>query len=415
MASCKFEKGKCKGASDAKAHMRHNDISPERRAIASKGNKHIDVNKSKYNYSILGRSYKEMCQFYDNRIAYLDSHGNTNKRKDRVTMQIIEIPVPADLPRNQYKKWFIKVSELLRKKYGEENFIEGAIHYDEEHEYRHPETKELVWSRVHAHYMIIPVVDGILNAKKLSLRKNMKALNREVDDMTQAEFGCNFMDGSKRKSVKSVEELKQQSEYAELFFQLDQKKKELEELEKKVQFQQNALAKRLEDIEKREQEVIELQERVFKQQQALDESKKKADAELKLLKEAMRECENLKDAYEQAIERLKNATVEIPQEEFVENLSDGLRQILSGFDYKEGTLWEYIEKPIMGNVESVVENIQSRMPGAVLGEEESSVSRGEASVANTMRKLKARELPLDEETFRKWENRHSDESVQMGL
>lgn len=414
MASCKFEKGKCKGASDAKAHMRHNDISPERRAIASKGNKHIDTSKSKYNFSILGRSYEEMCQFYDDRIAYLDSHGNKNKRKDRVTMQIIEIPVPADLPRNQYKKWFIKVSELLRKKYGEENFVEGSVHYDEEHEYRHPETKELVWSRVHAHYMIIPVVDGKLNAKQISLRKNMKALNREVDQMTQAEFGCNFMDGSKKKSVKSVEELKQQSEYAELFFQLDQKRKELEELEKKVQFQQNALTKRLEDIEKREQEVIELQERVFKQQQALDEGKKKADAELKLLKEAMRECENLKDAYEQAIERLKNATVEIPQEEFVEDLSDGVRQILSGFNYKEGTLWEYIEKPIMGNIESAVENMQSRMPGAVFEKGESSIRRGEASVASAVRKT-ARELPLDEETFEKWNNRHADECVQMGL
>ena len=56
VASCKFEGGKCKGPSDAKAHMRHNDISPERRVIACKKNKHIDPARSKYNFSILGLS-----------------------------------------------------------------------------------------------------------------------------------------------------------------------------------------------------------------------------------------------------------------------------------------------------------------------------------------------------------------------
>lgn len=94
------------------------------------------------NFSILGLTYEQCAAKYDARIAYLDSHGNTNKRKDRVTMQIIEIPAPAGLPREQYRPWFIRIAELLRAKYGEENFIEGSIHYDEEHEYRDPETKE---------------------------------------------------------------------------------------------------------------------------------------------------------------------------------------------------------------------------------------------------------------------------------
>lgn len=36
MASCKFEGGKYKGASEVKAHFRHNDIDPGRRAVAKK-------------------------------------------------------------------------------------------------------------------------------------------------------------------------------------------------------------------------------------------------------------------------------------------------------------------------------------------------------------------------------------------
>ncbi len=60
MASCKFEGGKYKGGTEIKAHFRHNDISPERRAIAKKKNKHIDLEKCKYNFSILGLSARNM-------------------------------------------------------------------------------------------------------------------------------------------------------------------------------------------------------------------------------------------------------------------------------------------------------------------------------------------------------------------
>ena len=207
VASCKFQGGKYKLPQEAKAHMRHNDITPERRAIAKKGNPHIDLDKTGDNLSILGLSYAECVAKYDARIAYLDSHGNTNKRKDRVTLQCIEIPVPAELPRDQYRNWFFRIADILRAKYGEENFIEGMIHFDEEHEYRDPDTREKVWSRVHGHFMIIPEVDGKLNAKRISLRKCMKALNKEVDDVTKQEFGCDFMTGTKKRSVKSVSQI----------------------------------------------------------------------------------------------------------------------------------------------------------------------------------------------------------------
>lgn len=259
MASCKFEGGKYKGAAEVKAHFRHNDISPEKRATAKKKNKDIDLTKCKYNFSILGLSYKERCKKYDDRIKYLDSNGNTNKRKDRVTVQCIEIPVPAGLPRDRYHDWFLRIAELLRAKYGEENFIDADIHYDEEHEYREPETKELVISRVHGHFMIIPEVYGKLNCKQISLRKNMKELNREVDTMTQTEFGCSFMTGTKKKSTKKVEELKQESEYTELLCQIEQEKKDLIARQAALNAHKAILDNQAEELQAKEEELLKTQ------------------------------------------------------------------------------------------------------------------------------------------------------------
>lgn len=289
MASCKFEGGKYKGASEVKAHFRHNDISPAYRKIAKKKNKHIDLAKCIYNFNILGLSYEERCRKYDSRITYLDSHGNTNKRKDRVTAQCIEIPVPAGLPRNCYNEWFFRVAELLRAKYGEENFIDADIHYDEEHEYRDPETKELVISRVHGHYMFVPEIQGKLNCKEMTLRKNMKALNREIEEMTQAEFQCSFMTGKKKKSTKTVEELKQESENAELLYQMEQEQKEiiarqatldareavLNAKEEELIETQNTLSEWRDNLEQREISVEDLEEQknvVLQKERQLDEA-----------------------------------------------------------------------------------------------------------------------------------------------
>lgn len=271
MASCKFEGGKFKNASEVKAHFRHNDIDPKKRKIAKKKNKDIDLMKCKNNFNILGLSYEERCKKYDDRIKYLDSHGNTNKRKDRVTAQCIEIPVPAGLPRDRYHDWFMRIAELLRVKYGEENFIDADIHYDEEHEYRDPETRELVISRVHGHYMIIPEINGKLNCKQMTLRKNMKELNRVVDTMTQEEFGCSFMTGKKKKSTKKVEELKQESEYAELLCQIEQEKEDLITRQAALNAQKAILDNQAEELQAKEEELLKMQNTLSEWQGSLEQ------------------------------------------------------------------------------------------------------------------------------------------------
>lgn len=316
MASCKFEGGKFKAAQQSKAAFRHNDISIEKRKIAKKKNKHIDLDKCKYNFSILGLSYEERCRKYDERIEYLDSHGNTNKRKDRVTMQCIEIPVPSGLPRERYHDWFLRVAALLIEKYGDINFIDGDVHYDEEHSYRNPETKELVISRVHLHFMFIPEVDGKLNAKELSLRKNMKILNKQVDDMTKAEFGCSFMTGTKKKSYKKVEELKQESENAELLYQIEQEKKALDAQQATLNAQQVALDNKDKELQDKEESIIKTQNTLAKWQENL-EQRETAVKDLEYQKKAVeQEQENIKQK-EESLDRAIKTVSEMPTMDYL--------------------------------------------------------------------------------------------------
>jgi len=212
MASCKFEGGKMHGASASKAMLRHSDITKESRAIAAKENPHINTSKSHLNKSIDGLTLEQKYDKYNKRIAELDATTNTNKRKDRVTMQNIEVPVPKDLDRKNYNKWFLRVATILGDTYGYENMIDGgSIHYDEEHEYINSETKKREMSRVHCHYSVIPEFDGGLNGHKMHSKANMRKLNKLVDDMTRKEFNCAFMTGTKKRSRQTVDELKNES------------------------------------------------------------------------------------------------------------------------------------------------------------------------------------------------------------
>ena len=308
MASCKFEGGKYKGKSEVKAHLRHNDISLERRKIAQKKNKHIDLNKCRYNFSILGLSYEERCKKYDERIAYLDNNGNTNKRKDRVTVQCIEVPVPAGLPRDRYHEWFFRVADILRAKYGEENFLDADIHYDEEHSYRNVETKELVVSRVHGHYMIVPEVNGKLNCKQISLRKNMKALNREVEEMTQNEFGCSFMTGTKKKSYKKVEELKQESENLELLYQIEQKQQALNARQAALDAREAILDNKNEELQAKEESILETQNALTEWQNSLEVRERTVQDLEEQKKSIIQEWKNIKQKEENLDKAIENVT-----------------------------------------------------------------------------------------------------------
>lgn len=216
MASNKFEGGKCHGAGDVKAALRHNDISPARRAVAAKENEHIDVTRSHLNVNLAGGSYAERCARYDARIAELDALPGANIRKDRVTGQLIETPVPAGLPREQYNAFLRRVLDIQKAQYGAENLISADIHWDEEHEYIDAETGEPRMSRVHLQAVWVPVKDGRLHGQAMYNRAGMRQLNAACHKMAAAEFGVDFMSSSGRQSKKSVRQLKAESAAAEI-------------------------------------------------------------------------------------------------------------------------------------------------------------------------------------------------------
>lgn len=212
MASVNYLKIKC--SADAKAMLRH--CENEERLQHEHSNKDIDKSKTYLNKQL--RSYDDSCSFYDNRIKGLDNNGNKNKRKDRVTMFGLDIPVPEHLNRNEYSEWFDEVNSIVAEMYGGDdaaNIVGMYQHYDEEHTYIDAETKQKRVSRVHEHIYIIPEHDGRLNGKWFSSKANMLKVNNAIDKMTMQEYGISFMDGSKKKSMSDVATLKNKSLKAE--------------------------------------------------------------------------------------------------------------------------------------------------------------------------------------------------------
>ena len=246
MASVNFEK--FKSVQSAKAQFRHCD--KDARKETDHGNKEIDLQKSDMNIQFVSSSYESTCKRYDSRIKAIDEGGrNKNRRKDRVTLLGLEIPVPKDLPSSDYVKWFSRVNSIIEGRYGADNVMNAYIHFDEQHEYMDVRTREMTMSRVHGHFFVVPEINGKLNAKELTLRKNMISLNREIEKMTKNEFGVKFMTGEKRKSRDEVEDLKRKSREAEREARMKEREAQLEAREMQV--------KRLEADVRRQKDALE--------------------------------------------------------------------------------------------------------------------------------------------------------------
>lgn len=207
MASVKWEGGKYHGAGETKAHFRHDE--KEQRMLHEHTNKDINKGQTQFNYSMNGLTYAEMCEKYDKRIAELAP--NTRMTKVTVTCQNLEIPVPAGLPEDKQPEWFRRVYELIVDFAGKENVIDGNVHVDEKHTYMDAKTGEWRTSREHMHVSVIPEVDGKLNGKAFSARKNINRLNSTIHKMSIQEFGIPFHTGKGGKSPETVDELKNKS------------------------------------------------------------------------------------------------------------------------------------------------------------------------------------------------------------
>ena len=211
MGSVNWEKFKT--APEAKAIMMHND--KDERMRHDHSNKDIDKTLTPLNMDFCGRTYAESCKAYDDRLAKLDSQPGANRRKDRVTMVGLSIPVPEGMPDDVARKWLTDVAGMVRHMAGSENVLLMQAHFDERHDYVDAESGQQRTSRVHLHANLIPAVDGKLNARAFTARRRIVELNNAIQHLTETDYpGYTFMDGSKKASKKSVEQLKAESKEA---------------------------------------------------------------------------------------------------------------------------------------------------------------------------------------------------------
>lgn len=233
MASVDFKK--ISDMSKAKGLIVHCD--EDERLVRDHKNKDIDKSLTRYNFSTLffsDVSAEEKYQRLVDRLQYLDSTTNKNHRKDRVNMIAVNVPEPADLKVEDRRAWFEEVTKIFVEDFGSKNFVYADVHCDEVHEYHAADGKHM--SRAHLHIGFVPELDGKLNAKKISSRSTFNKVNKQIQKMTEQKFGIKFMDGSAKKSSKTLEELKNESEVLALQSLVDQKQQEVElanlELEK---------------------------------------------------------------------------------------------------------------------------------------------------------------------------------------
>lgn len=212
MAGVNFEK--IKSAQHGKALLKHCD-KEKRLQTENHSNQQINKALSGSNMQYNNSTYESTCKRWDDRIAFLDTLEGQNKRKDRVILFGLEIPCPADLPADKEVDWMKQVNQILLSRFGRDNVMNLYFHRDEKHIYRDSETGEKRESRNHIHAFVVPEIDGKLNGKAFSSKKNMIDLNNQIQLMTQQQFGVDFMDGSKKRSNKSVESLKNASKQRE--------------------------------------------------------------------------------------------------------------------------------------------------------------------------------------------------------
>lgn len=205
-------KQKCHGGGETKAILRHCD--KDMRLEDNHKNKQIDKSRTHLNWQLV-KGYNATKDKYDSIMDELDKKPKANKRHDRVTCFGLEYPAPLGLPEDKCHEWHMKVLAIENAILGEETLLNSYEHYDEVHEYRNAKTGEKTMSRIHFHDLRIPIVDGKLNGKNFSARKNMIRLNDEIQLMTEQDYGLKFMDGTGKKSQEEVETLKAESRSVE--------------------------------------------------------------------------------------------------------------------------------------------------------------------------------------------------------
>ena len=300
MASVSFEK--IKSISEIKAKIRHCDR--EERLKHEHSNKQINKDLTHKNIDLFANdSYESACNRFDNRLAYLDSTTNTNKRKDRVNCFGLSIPIPQGLTTEQERQFYSNTYQIISKQYGKDNIVAGYAHYDEIHDYIDVSTGDIETSRPHFHLYVIPEKDGILNGKWFSSKSNMSKLNKSIDDMCMRDFNIPFMTGSKKKG-QSVENLKEASmnKLLEWWNELQARERALNDREATLRQQELNIQAIQKECDTKQSEALQAKEKYISLSMQLENKEKELNEREKALNERSEKIrgmasstENIKD------------------------------------------------------------------------------------------------------------------------
>lgn len=269
---------KIKTVEKMKGMIGHDD--KEHRLTQNHENEHI--NKKLTPYNLQDCSYSEACERYDKRMEFLDSQPNANKKCNRVLGIGLNIPIPSGIPDNKVQEYTDKVNNIIKDMFGAENFIASFTHVDEIHDYIDSETKKWRTSMRHIHDIVLPVKDSKLNCDLIFRRGNMKKLNKTIHEMTLKDYGVEFMDGSKKKSLDEVETLKNKS----LKLENEELQGENAEL-KRTRKQLRA------DIEQKRSELVQIQAEINQGQN----DKNELQRQLQAVQEQLRKLQEEKEDY----------------------------------------------------------------------------------------------------------------------
>ena len=197
---------KIKNRSSARALMKHCDKSE--RLKNNHSNEDINKEETENNLQLYeDKSLKETMKRFTGRIETLDHTTNTNKRKDRVELFALDIPIPHGIPEKDFFKY---MCNALKTVYNEKNVIAAYLHTDEKHLYLDSSLTTRT-SMNHMHVFVVPEIDGRLQGKLFSSKSRMQAINRAIDNYCRKTYGIPFLTGKKTKSRETVEDLKKSS------------------------------------------------------------------------------------------------------------------------------------------------------------------------------------------------------------
>lgn len=205
MASVDFQK--IKVLATLRAEIRHSD--KDERLKNKHKNEHIDKEITNTNLQLYDESIKQTYKRFKDRIAYLDATTNTNTRHDRVTAYGLLVPCPAGIKNED--EFFRDVCTMFSIRFGKSNIINAYFHKDEKHEYIDSSTLQVRTSLSHAHFYIVPEIDGRLCAKQFSSKSKMREIDMMVDKLCREKYKVPFRTGTAIKSKATVEDLKKSS------------------------------------------------------------------------------------------------------------------------------------------------------------------------------------------------------------